>query len=218
MRLEHKVILDWVNPDSTVLELGCGGGTLLALLVAGKRVRAQGIEIDAKAVHDCVEKGLSVLQEDFEGGLSGYPDGSFDYLIFDQSLQQVRKPDAILKEAMRVGRRIIVGFPNFASYTVRFQILFGGKVPVTPSLPHEWYDTPNLHFLSISDFIDYCHRRDFTIENSAFVRKNSRVGVLPNLRADLGVFLISQRTGSETEVPPTRGTAAGPLPRDGPGD
>jgi len=192
MRLEHRIILDWVDPKATVLELGCGDGTLLALLAGEKQVRAQGIEIDAKAVHDCVEKGLSVLQEDFESGLSGYPDGSFDFLILDQSLQQVRKPDPILKEAMRVGRRVIVGIPNFAHYSVRLQILFGGRVPVTPALPHEWYDTPNLHFLSISDFIEYCRRTDFRIEDSAFVSKNRRVRVLPNVRAELGVFLISK--------------------------
>ena len=160
------------------------------------RARAQGIEIDAKAVHDCVEKGLSVFQEDFEGGLSGYPDDSFDYLILDQTLQQVKKPDLILKEAMRVGRRIIVGFPNFAYYTVRFQILFGGKVPVTPALPNEWYDTPNLHFLSISDFIEYCGKRNYAVEKSAFVRRNEVVGALPNLRAELGVFLISPKAAS----------------------
>ena len=166
-------------------------------------MRAQGIEIDAKAVLECVENGLSVFQEDFEGGLSGYPDGSFDYLILDQSLQQVRKPDQILKEALRVGRRIIVNIPNFASYSVRMQILFGGKVPVTPALPHEWYDTPNLHFLSISDFIDYCRMRGFAIESSAFVRKDKRVKFRPNLMADLGIFLISQRGRPQTgQLPP----------------
>jgi methionine biosynthesis protein MetW len=192
MRLEHRIILDWVDPESTVLELGCGDGTLLALLVNEKRVRAQGIEIDANAVRECVEKGLSVFQEDIESGLSEYPDKSFDYLILDQSLQQVKRPDSILKEAMRVGRRLIVGFPNFAYYTVRLQILFGGKVPVTPALPHEWYDTPNLHFMSISNFIEYCRKRNFKIEDSVFVRKNKKASVFPNLFAELGVFLISQ--------------------------
>jgi methionine biosynthesis protein MetW len=193
MRTEHRIIIDWVQPRASVLELGCGGGTLLALLQKEKQVRAQGIEIDPKAVHECVEKGLSVFQEDFEGGLSGYPDGSFDFLILDQSLQQVKKPDYILKEAMRVGRRVIVGFPNFAYYKVRLQILLAGKVPVTPALPNEWYDTPNLHFLSILDFMEYCGIRGYEIERSAFVRRNAEVRTLANLRAELGLFLISPK-------------------------
>ena len=115
----------------------------------------------------------------------------------------MRKPDQILKEAMRVGRRIIVNIPNFASYSVRMQILFGGRVPVTPALPHEWYDTPNLHFLSISDFIGYCQMRGFAIENSAFVRKDKRVKFRPNLMADLGVFLISQEGRPKAGQPNT---------------
>jgi methionine biosynthesis protein MetW len=192
MGLEHRIILSWVDPGSTVLELGCGDGTLLALLADEKQVHAQGIEIDAKAVRECVAKGLSVFQEDIESGLSEYPDKSFDFTILDQSLQQLKKPDHALKEALRVGKKIIISFPNFAYYTVRLQILFGGRVPVTPALPHEWYDTPNLHFLSISNFVEYCKKRDFKIEKSAFIRNGKEVRALPNLLAELGLFLISQ--------------------------
>jgi methionine biosynthesis protein MetW len=192
MGLEHRIILSWVDPGSTVLELGCGDGTLLSLLVDEKHVHAQGIEIDPRAVRECVAKGLSVVQEDVESGLSEYPDKSFDYTILDQSLQQLKKPDHSLKEALRVGKKIIISFPNFAYYTVRFQILFGGRVPVTPALPHEWYDTPNLHFLSISNFVEYCKKRNFRIEKSAFIRKEKDVRAMPNLFAELGLFLISQ--------------------------
>jgi methionine biosynthesis protein MetW len=192
MGLEHRIILSWVETGSTVLELGCGDGTLLSLLTDEKHVHAQGIEIDAKAVHECVAKGLSVFQEDIESGLSEYPDKSFDFTILDQSLQQLKKPDHALKEALRVGKKIIISFPNFAYYTVRFQILFGGKVPVTPALPHEWYETPNLHFLSISDFVEYCKKRGFRIEKSAFIRNEKEVRGAPNLLAELGLFLISQ--------------------------
>jgi methionine biosynthesis protein MetW len=192
MGLEHRIIVSWVDPGSSVLELGCGDGTLLSLLTDEKHVRAQGIEIDPRAVHECVAKGLSVVQEDIESGLSEYPDKSFDYTILDQSLQQLKKPDHSLKEALRVGKKIIVSFPNFAYYTVRFQILFGGRVPVTPALPHEWYDTPNLHFLSISNFVEYCKMRHFRIEKSAFIRKEKDVRAMPNLLAELALFLISQ--------------------------
>ena len=119
-----------------------------------------------------------------------YLDDSFDYVILAGSLQQVKKPDSVLKEALRVGKRVIVSFPNFGSYKVRFQILFGGKVPVTPSLPYEWYDTPNLHFLSILNFVEYCQSRKVRIEKSEFLGAG-RVTLMPNLRADTGVFLLS---------------------------
>jgi methionine biosynthesis protein MetW len=192
MKSEHRLILEWVEQDSAVLELGCGEGELLSTLVREKHVRAQGIEIDQHAIQECVAKGLNVFHEDIDTGLSVYPDKSFDFVILAQSLQQVKKPDFVLKEAVRVGKKIIVSFPNFAYYKIRLQILFGGKVPVTPALPYEWHDTPNLHFLSISDFTEYCKRRNLRIERSAFVRNEGRVRVLPNLFADVGIFLISK--------------------------
>jgi methionine biosynthesis protein MetW len=191
MKLQDRIILDWTPEGSTVLELGCGEGDLLSLLVNEKKVHAQGIEIDPQAVRSCVAKGLNVFQEDIDGGLSVFPDKSFDLVILDESLQEVKKPDFVLREALRVGRKAIAAFPNFAHYSVRFQILFGGRVPVTPSLPYEWYDTPNLHFLSVSDFAEYCKKRGFKVENSAFTAAERRVNVLPNLFAQLGIFQIA---------------------------
>ncbi len=190
-KLEYRIILDWIKQSSSVLDLGCGDGELISLLVQEKHVRAQGIEIDEKAIYECVARGLSVFQQDIDTGLSEYVDKSFDYVILSQTLQQVRKPDFVLKEALRVGRQTIVSFPNFVHYPARFQIFFRGKVPVTPSLPHEWYETPNLHFLSISDFIEYCKQRKITIKDSTFIRKNKRVRFFPNFFAELGMFLIS---------------------------
>jgi methionine biosynthesis protein MetW len=189
LKLEHKVILDWVETNSSVLDLGCGNGDLLLELVKQRQVRAQGIEIDEKAIHECIAKGLSVVQQDIETGLSEYLDDSFDYVILAGSLQQVKKPDLVLKEALRVGKRIIVTFPNFGHYKVRLQILLEGKVPVTPSLPFEWYDTPNLHFLSASNFIEYCHKRTIRIERSAYVGRGM-VRLLPNLRAETCLYLL----------------------------
>ena len=190
--LEYTAILKWIGQGSSVLDLGCGDGTLLNLLVRQKSVRAQGIEIDEQAIYQCVAKGLSVFHEDIDHGLSDYGDQSFDYVILHQSFQQVKKPDIVLREALRVGRKVIVGFPNFAHYQARFQIFFKGKTPVTPSLPYEWHDTPNLHFLSISDFIDYCRQRKIKLEKAAFVGKKRRVEILPNLFALTGIFLISK--------------------------
>lgn len=192
MKLEHRIIVDWVNEGASVLDLGCGDGTLLSILVAEKSVSAQGIEIDEQAIYKCVAKGLSVYHEDIDGGLSDHPDDSYDFVILSESLQQAKRPDFILREALRVGKNLIVSFPNFGRYTVRFQILFSGKVPVTPALPYEWYDTPNLHFLSISNFFDYCRIRKIIIKNSAYVTKERRITILPNFRAETGIFLLSK--------------------------
>lgn len=191
--LEHKIILDWVDQSSSILDLGCGDGTLMSLLTNKKEVRAQGIEIDEDEIYKCVELGLSVFQQDIDTGLSEYEDGSFDYVILAQTLQQVRKPDFVLKEALRVGNQAIVSFPNFVFFPSRFQIFFRGKVPVTPALPHEWYDTPNLHFLGISDFIEYCTQRKITINDSVFLRRNKKIQIFPNFFAEVGMFLISYK-------------------------
>jgi methionine biosynthesis protein MetW len=191
----HRAILQWIREGSSVLDLGCGDGELLSLLVREKGVRAQGIEIDEQAIYQCVAKGLSVFHEDIDEGLSGYADKAFDYVILNQSLQQVKKPDPVVKEALRVGREVIIGFPNFAHYQARLQIFFKGKTPVTPSLPYEWYDTPNLHFLSISDFIEYCRRRDIRIKRSIRIGKNRIVKLFPNLFGMIGIFLVSNGEG-----------------------
>ena len=196
-RLEYKNILDWVEQSSSVLDLGCGDGELISLLIQEKKVHAQGIEIDEQAIHECVALGLSVFQQDIDTGLSEYVDKSFDYVILSQTLQQVKKPDFVLKEALRVGKQTIVSFPNFVYYPARFQMFFRGKVPVTPSLPHEWYETPNLHFLGISDFIEYCTQRKITVKDSAFIRKNKRVRFFPNFFAEIGIFLISDEQRTE---------------------
>ena len=189
--LEYKAILEWVKRGASVLDLGCGDGELLAFLVREKNIQAQGIEIDEQAIYQCVTRGLSVFHEDIDHGLSDYSDRSFDYVILNQSFQEVKNPDIVLEEALRVGREVIVGFPNFAHYLARFQIFFKGKTPVTPSLPYAWYDTPNLHFLSVSDFIEYCRKKDIKIRKSFFIRRNRRAVIFPNLFAQTGIFLIS---------------------------
>jgi methionine biosynthesis protein MetW len=190
--IEHQVIMDWIEQGASVLDLGCGDGELLARLIEEKQVRAQGIEISQQAIHQCVARGLSVFQEDIDSGLSDYADKSFDYVILNQTFQQVKKPDFVLKEALRVGKKTIVGFPNFLYISARFQMFFQGRVPVTPSLPYEWYDTPNLHFLSIADFVKYCRKRGIQIDRSAFLTKNKKVRLFPNLLAETGLFLLSK--------------------------
>ena len=190
IKIEHKIILNWVSEGASVLDLGCGDGELLALLIAKKHVQAQGVELNENAIHHCVALGLSVFQQDIDTGLSEYADNSFDYVILNQTLQQVKKPDFALKEALRVGKKVIVGFPNFVHISARIQML-KGRVPVTKALPYEWYETPNLHFLGIADFKDYCKKRNIHVENSTFTRKNGIVKVFPNLFAETGLFLLS---------------------------
>lgn len=190
VKLEHQVILDLIPSVSSVLDLGCGDGELLYLLTSRKKIKGCGIEIDEQAIHRCVSRGLSVSQQDIDDGLSEYGDKSFDCVILNQSLQQVMKLEAVLKETLRVGKEVIIGFPNFAYYQARLQIFFKGRTPVTPSLPHIWYDTPNLHFLSISDFIDYCRKSNYLIKKSIFLDGNRIIKLCPNLFAQIGIFLI----------------------------
>lgn len=187
---DHKIILDLIEPRSNVLDLGCGNGDLLYLLIKEKKVRGQGIEIDDKAIYKCVEKGLNVFHGDIDSGLAEFGDKSFDYVILNQSLQQVIHADKVLEDALRVGKNVIVGFPNFAYYKARFQLFFLGKAPVTPSLPYQWFQTPNLHFLSITDFKDYCGSKKIKVINIVYIGAKREVNFLPNLLAQIGVFLI----------------------------
>jgi methionine biosynthesis protein MetW len=191
LRTDYRIILDWVGKGSSVLDLGCGDGELLDLLVRGKSVRAQGIEINEQAIYQCVARGLSVFHEDIDNGLKDYGEHSFDYVILNQSLQQVRKLDTVLQEALRVGKKVIVGFPNFAHFSARAQMFFLGRAPVTPALPYEWHDSPNLHFLSIYDFHAYCRSRGIRIEREACLTDSGQVRFLANLVARMGLFLVS---------------------------
>lgn len=190
-KLEHTIIAGWINSGASVLDLGCGDGELLKLLIYEKGVKAQGLELSQEAIQCCVARGLSIIQQDIDTGLSEYVDKSFDFVVLNQTFQQVRKPDFVLKEALRVGRRVIVSFPNFVNISARIQIFFRGHVPVTKSLPYEWYDTPNLHFLGVADFIEYCRKRGIIVKDSIFIRKSGKVKFLVNLFADVGLFLLS---------------------------
>ena len=167
IKSDHRVILDWIEPASSVLDLGCGEGDLLYHLVKEKGVKGQGVEIDEQAIYKCVAKGLNVFHDDIEGGLTDYQDGAFDYAVLDQTFQQIQHVDSALSSALRVGKKVIVGFPNFAYYKSRFQTFFSGKTPVTPALPYMWYETPNLHSVSILDFFEYCGSKGITIESRA---------------------------------------------------
>ena len=192
-RLDIKIITELVKPGSKVLDLGCGDGELLARLIKERKVSGQGIEIDPTAVRKCIEKGLNVTQENIEDGLNWYPDGLFDYVILNQSMQQVVRVDKLLEETFRVGKRVIVGFPNFVYFKARLDIFLFGRVPVTKSLPYQWYDTPNVHFLSIKDFVNYCNKKGYKIISSRYIGPKGEVRFWPNLFAIDAVFLVEKK-------------------------
>ena len=191
-RLDHRIIVELIAPGSSVLDLGCGTGELLYMLIKEKGTRGQGIEIDEQAIYACVAKGLNVLHGDIDSGLSEYPGRSFDYVILNQSLQQVRHVEPVMADCLRVGKKVIVGFPNFAHYSARLQMFFKGRSPVTSSLPYQWYETPNLHFLSISDFFIFCRDKGITIERREYFGDRGRLSSFPNIFAQTGIFVISR--------------------------
>jgi len=192
IRLDHRIIAELIAPGSSVLDLGCGTGELLYMLIKDIGAHGQGIEIDEQAIYTCVARGLNVLHGDIDVGLSEYPDRSFDYVILNQSLQQVRHVEPVLDDSLRVGKKVIVGFPNFVHYCARLQFFFKGRAPVTPSLPYQWYESPNLHFLSISDFFVFCRDKGITIERCEYIGDRGRLSRFPNIFAQIGIFVISK--------------------------
>ncbi len=193
MRIDHKYILEMIEPNSHVLDLGCGDGKLLSLLMQHKNCRATGIEIDEKAIYKCVERGVTVSHGDIDSGLEDYGDQRFDYVILNESLQEIFNPDKVIREALRVGKKVIVGIPNFCNISARLQIFFFGQVPVTKGLPYKWYNTPNLRFLSIKDFRHFCAERHITVERERAIGINREVFFKRNLFAYVGIFLLSKR-------------------------
>jgi methionine biosynthesis protein MetW len=191
IRLDHRIICELVGSGQNVLDLGCGDGALMSLLARQKEARVQGIELDDEAIHQCVGKGLTVFQGDIESGLVDYPDGSFDVVILNQSMQEVKKVDFVIRETLRVGRRVIVGFPNFAHTRARISLFFLGKTPMTESLPYYWYETPNVRFLSIRDFETYCRSKGMRIVEARFTNNGRIVRFWPNLRARNAIYVLT---------------------------
>lgn len=191
LRPDLAIIADNVAPGARVLDVGCGDGALMAALRDTKGVDARGLEIDAGNVAAAVSRGLSVIQGDADSDLAGYPDASFDYAILSQTLQTTRRPDLVLEHLLRIGRHAFVSFPNFAHWRVRTSLLWGGRMPVTRLLPEQWYDTPNIHHVTIDDFRAFLRTGGVTMEGAWFLSGDKRTtSAGANFFAEHAVFLL----------------------------
>ena len=194
-RSDFAIISEIVTPNSKVLDLGCGDGELLAWLAEHKNVDARGVEISGQRVQRAIARGVSVYQGDIEEALGDLPDGTFDYVVLSQTLQETKTPLKVLREMLRVGHRAIVAFPNFGHWTVRLAHLWTGRAPKTRLFPHDWYDSPNIHFLTIDDFENLVNREGWTMERRIYLQGQRRVTVVPNLLAEVAVYEVTGRAG-----------------------
>jgi methionine biosynthesis protein MetW len=196
MKKEFKVIADLLPNDTRVLDVGCGDGSLMNLLVKEKNIEVRGLELEKKNVQECIYKGLPVIQGNAETELYQFPDQSFDYVVLSQTLQAFYNPDKVLKELLRIGKSVIVSIPNFGYWRVRTSLLFFGKMPMTKTLPYSWHNTPNLHMCSIKDLFNYCDEQNIKIKKVVGVN-NDKISLIKksnleikNFLSKLGIFLI----------------------------
>ncbi|MEZ5364402.1 MAG: methionine biosynthesis protein MetW [Bryobacterales bacterium] len=189
-REDYQTIGEMIDSRAKVLDLGCGEGQLMAWLEQVKGCHTRGVEISPSRVRQALSNGLSVYQGDIDQGLADYPDQAFDYVVLSQTLQETRDPREVLLEMVRVGKRAIVAFPNFGHWSSRLSLLLTGRAPKTRHLPYEWYNTPNIHVVTIPDFEELVRKEGLIIERSYFLRKDRRVKLRPSLMADSAVYLL----------------------------
>jgi methionine biosynthesis protein MetW len=196
MRFDLQLIPHWVQPNSRVLDLGCGNGALLNKLKADKQVNGLGIEIDPELITGCIASGLNVVEQDLNHGLSNFQDKSFDMVVMAHALQTLRSPHLVIEEMLRVGKECIVTFPNFAHWSCRLHLSQQGRMPVSKFMPYSWYDTPNIHFCTVKDFEVLCEENGIQVLDRAVVSHDSSESVLgrlmPNLFGVTAVYHITR--------------------------
>ncbi len=193
--LNYSVITDIIEPKSKVLDLGCGEGDLLKMLIDEKHCSGFGIDINQQNVINSIQKGLSIVQADIDEGLGEFLEDEYDYVILNQTLQSAEKPDFVVEEMLRVGKKVVVSFPNFGYWRVRFYLFFKGKMPKSKMLPYTWYNTPNIHLLTIADFFEFCKERNIKIDKTVYIKrskvsKNPLTRFLTNWLCEEAVFVI----------------------------
>lgn len=204
LRPDLQVIAAQIAPGARVLDVGCGDGTLMAALQA-KECDVRGLELDAEMVERCVARGLSVMQGDAMRDLADYPDKAFDVAVLSQTLQTARRPADLLDELLRIAASAFVSFPNFAHWRVRCALLLGGRMPVTDAIPVNWYDTPNIHHLTVADFREFARGRGLGVEREWFFARDRQSGPWgANWRAEFAVFLLSRGDGPRPAQPSQR--------------
>ena len=195
MRDDLQLISDWIPADASLLDLGCGDGTLLAHLQHHKQIRGYGLEINQDNLAACFEKGVNVLEQDLDEGLGNFQNHRFDYVVMTQALQAVLRPDQILNEMLRVGREAIITFPNFGHWRVRAYLGLKGRMPVSSTLPYEWYNTPNIHLCTVQDFETHCRKSSIRILERQVINRRHRSGLLarlwPNLFGEIAIYRVT---------------------------
>lgn len=199
MRFDLEVIASWIEPGSKVLDLGCGEGDLLDFLKKEKKALCTGIDFEETNIEVCIRKGITALQGDINEEVKDYAAGAFDYVVLSQTLQQVYQPETLLTDLLRIGKKVVVSFPNFSHWGCRLQLLFQGRAPKTNQLPYRWYNSPNIRVITIKDFIKFSKSFGFSIIKQVAInthnddREGNIIHFLPDLRATYGIFLISKK-------------------------